>query len=135
MTLSQFERDHHAWKTLAESPTKGRKKSPDLDFTLLGGMSDSELVQIARNMGIPGASRRQLTEDLISLILGESSEPEDPLAEIRARTYNFVHSNPRISKAEMLCDSQCLQCFHHTVVACYAVNEDLVDGPDNQMRD
>jgi hypothetical protein len=95
-------------------------------------MSDSELVALAWEMKIEGASRRNLAEDLIDLILGNTTDfPDDPLEDPRHSTYTYVHGNPRISKAEMLCDSECYVCPHHTMLACYAVNEDLVDQPHN----
>jgi len=129
MTLSPNE-DHARWRELADS-TK-RRKPGDVDFTLLNGMSDSELVALAWEMQIEGASRMLLPEDLIDIILGNvASLPEDLLKGPRQNTYTFVHGNPRLSKAEMLCDSECYVCPHHTMLACYAINEDLVDQPDN----
>ena len=125
MTLTP-EQDHERWAAIVSA--KKRKKNDNVDFTLLDGMSESELVAIALDRGIHGASRRMLPEDLIAVIMGSLEDsPEDPLGGVRARTYAYVHGNPRLSKAEMLCDAECLRCPQHIVMACYAVNEDLVD--------
>jgi hypothetical protein len=85
-------------------------------------MSVSELVEVARLAGYEHASRQLLPEDLIALILGELDDPEDPLASIRAKIFDFVDGNQRILRSQMRCDLYCPACPHNMVVECYTDN-------------
>ena len=112
------------------SPRRRRKKDPndfELDPTRLGEMSESELVHIARKMGHPEASRQLLREDLEGIILGEITEVEDPLADIRERMFAYVEGNRRLMRSLLDCTLHCPTCPHNTVVACYTTNSDKIE--------
>lgn len=101
----------------------------EVDPTLIGYMSHSEIVQVCRDAGYPNASKQIPQEDLVSLLFGESDcVPEDPLEEVRRRTYNFVNGNKRMLISTMRCDLNCPACPHNRVVECYTENHDIVDN-------
>jgi len=99
-----------------------------VDVTRLHEASHTELVQLAHKAGYPDVSRQVLEEDIIALLLGEAAHVEDPLQEVRERTYDFVQGNRRIMASQLSCDLYCPGCPHHKVVECYTTNRDYVDS-------
>jgi hypothetical protein len=105
-----------------------RKREQKIDLTRLHECSDTELVQIARAIGFNGAGRHLLREDLTALILGElDGDPEDAIADIRERIYNYVRGNRRIMISQLSCDLHCPACPHIKILECYSENHDKVD--------
>jgi hypothetical protein len=108
-----------------------KKKAPkedsfDLDLSKIGGMSTTEIAQICNKMGHLYASRAMHREDLISLLVGEAIDVEDPLEEHRSKTFEYVQNNKRMLTSVMSCDLHCPTCPHGQVVECWSDNEDKV---------
>jgi hypothetical protein len=118
----------------AKEPEKKprKKKAPpkeeafDLDLSKVSDMSTTEIVQICTKMGHAYASRALHREDLISLLVGETIDVEDPLEEHRSKTFEFVRNNKRMLTSVMSCDLHCPTCPHGQVVECWSDNEDKV---------
>ncbi len=115
---------------MAAARRRSRKKEPfEIDLTRLDEASDTELVLIARHIGYPNASRQMVREDLIDMILGEEFDVDDPLEEIRRRTYAFVTARRRsLDPQAMKCDFYCPGCPHNKVIECYTDNHGYVDA-------
>lgn len=107
---------------------KRLRRDPTIDPTQLDQCSDSELVEVARRMGYPNASRAQHRDDLLLLLIGEADPPaRDELEEVRAKTYSKVRGQALLLTT-LNCDANCPLCPHDKVVACYAENRDVVDA-------
>ena len=109
-----------------------KQTEPQIDLTELAEMNDSELVEVARLVGYPAASRMIPRDDLISLILGEIDEVADPIAGVRQRMYAFVQGNKTMITGKFDCDFYCPGCPHPKVVECYSDNHDLADDVENK---
>lgn len=100
-----------------------KKNDQPVDWERLDELSLSELVELARRAGIVHASRQLPERELIDLLLGAQDLVEDPLAEIRAKTYRFLQDSRRsILASAMDCDLFCPGCPHDKVVECYTDN-------------
>ena len=98
----------------------------DLDLSKLGAMSTTEIAQICNKMGHTHASRALHREDLITLLVGEDINIEDPLEEHRRKTFEFVQNNQQMLTSVLSCDMHCPTCPHRQVVECWTDNKDLV---------
>lgn len=106
---------------------RGRQKEPEVDLERLEEASNTELVQICRQVGELHVGRHVLREDLIALILGEAVFYEDVLADWRKRTFAFVTKHRRsINVGQMDCDFYCPSCPHNKVIECWADNHEQV---------
>ena len=129
-TLPSIIEPVEATEPAAKKATKKRaapkEESFDLDLSKVGGMSTTEIAQICNKMGHLYASRAMHREDLISLLVGEAIDVEDPLEEHRGRTFEYVQNNKRMLTSVMSCDLHCPTCPHSQVVECWSDNEDKV---------
>ena len=101
-------------------------KEFDLDLSKVPLMSDSEIAQICERVGMVGASRSLHRDDLVSLLVGETTGVEDPLENQRKKTFHFISNNRKMLTSVLTCDMHCPTCPHHQVVECWSDNKDLV---------
>tara|TARA_B100000131_G_scaffold304437_1_gene329452 strand:+ start:1785 stop:2279 length:495 start_codon:yes stop_codon:yes gene_type:complete len=124
------------------SPPKSSSKKKEeviedfeLDLGKLPMMSTTEIVQACILHGHVNASRAMLREDLIDLLMGEPIDVEDPVEDIRNKTYSFVQENELMLRSQMQCDLHCPSCPNNTVVQCWTANHDLVDPQEKKWPD
>jgi len=113
-------------KVNKKKPAPPKEELFDLDLSKISSMSTTEISQICNKMGHLYTSRAMHREDLISLLVGEAIDVEDPLEEHRSKTFEYVQNNKRMLTSVMSCDLHCPTCPHNQVVECWSDNEDKV---------
>lgn len=128
LTLPEPKKATQAPEPKTKKPRKKKAPAPiEVDFGKVYEMSDSELVIICKDMGNKGASRQMLREDLLAYVLGDSIQMDDPLSDIREKTFAYIRGNATMVKSVQKCSLDCPTCPSNTVVECWSVNSDLIE--------